>query len=198
MTRPLMAMGSPHAVLYGEFMTPKECQQLIDYAAPHITASMVVDNATGASVPHENRTSSSMFFQRGQNALVASIEERISRITGIPVENGEGIQVLRYEVGQEYRPHFDYFLPEAESTAHHTQRGGQRIATFLMYLNTPESGGETIFPDVKLAVCAQEGNALLFRYNTPTPETKTLHGGAPVLKGVKWVATKWLRQSEYA
>jgi prolyl 4-hydroxylase len=138
-----------------------------------------------------------MHFLIGETPLIQKIEQRISDLTGIPVENGEGIQVLRYEKGQQYKPHFDYFPEDKEGSATHIKNGGQRIATFLMYLNTPESGGATIFPDAGLEVHAQEGNALLFRYNTPTADSKTLHGGTPVEAGVKWVATKWLRVNEF-
>lgn len=161
-------------------------------------SSKVVDRASGKAVLHEARTSSSMFLKRGQNDLVTCIEQRISNVTGLPVENGEGMQILRYDVGQEYRKHYDYFNPDRETTPHHIKRGGQRVATFLMYLNTPEGGGETTFPHAGISVCANEGNALLFRYDTPSPTTKTLHCGEPVTSGVKWVATKWIRQSKFA
>jgi prolyl 4-hydroxylase len=66
-----------------------------------------------------------------------------------------------------------------------------------MYLNTPTRGGATVFPDVKLDVMAQKGYAVFFSYDRPEPGTLTLHGGAPVLEGEKWVATKWLRQGEF-
>ena len=146
----------------------------------------------------DGRTSSTMFLKRGQTDLVRRIEQRISDLVGLPVEHGEGMQILRYDVGQEYRKHYDYFSPERENTPHHIKRGGQRIATFLMYLNTPEGGGNTTFPHAGISVGAVQGNALLFRYDTPTPATKTLHCGEPVTSGVKWVATKWIRQSEFA
>jgi prolyl 4-hydroxylase len=66
-----------------------------------------------------------------------------------------------------------------------------------MYLNTPKRGGATTFPDVGLEVAPVKGNAVFFSYNAPHASTKTLHGGAPVLEGEKWVATKWLREGEF-
>lgn len=195
---PLITIKVPDAVVYGNFLTPAECAELIALAEGRMQASKVVDKATGKHVLHEARTSTSTFIKRGQTDLVKSIEQRISDLTGLPVENGEGMQILRYDVGQEYRKHYDYFNPERESTPHHIKRGGQRIATFLMYLNTPEGGGETSFPHAGISVSAVQGNALLFRYDTPTPATKTLHCGEPVTSGVKWVATKWIRQAEFA
>jgi len=195
---PLITIKVPDAVVYGNFLSATECAELIAHAEGHMKFSKVVDRASGKPVLHEARTSSSMFLKRGQNDLVTCIEQRISNLTGLPVENGEGIQILRYDVGQEYRKHYDYFNPERETTPHHIKRGGQRIATLLMYLNTPDGGGATTFPHAGISVHANEGNALLFRYDTPTPATKTLHCGEPVTSGVKWVATKWLRQSKFA
>jgi prolyl 4-hydroxylase len=78
------------------------------------------------------------------------------------------------------------------------KRGGQRRATLLMYLNTPERGGATIFPDLRLQVAPTKGCAVFFSYDRPHESTGTLHGGAPVLQGEKWVATKWLREGVFA
>ena len=195
---PLITIKVPDAVVYGNFLSVTECAELIAQAEGQMQFSKVVDRASGKAVLGDGRTSSTMFLKRGQTDLVTRIEQRISNVTGLPVEHGEGMQILRYNVGQEYRKHYDYFNPDRETTPHHIKRGGQRIATFLMYLNTPEGGGETTFPHAGISVCANEGNALLFRYDTPSPDTKTLHCGEPVTSGVKWVATKWLRQSKFA
>ena len=69
--------------------------------------------------------------------------------------------------------------------------------SFKLYLNTPEKGGGTTFPDVHLEVAPQRGNAVFFSYERPHPSTRTLHGGAPVIAGDKWIATKWLREREF-
>ncbi len=114
-----------------------------------------------------------------------------------PSSLGEGLQVLRYLPGAEYRPHHDYFDPAKSGTAAILERGGQRVGSLVMYLNTPEKGGGTIFPDVALEVAPIQGNAVFFSYDRPHPVTRTLHGGAPVIAGEKWVATKWLRQGRF-
>jgi prolyl 4-hydroxylase len=77
------------------------------------------------------------------------------------------------------------------------KRGGQRVATLVMYLQEPEQGGATTFPDVGLEVAPVRGTGVFFSYDRPDPVTRTLHGGAPVLAGEKWVATKWLREREF-
>lgn len=105
--------------------------------------------------------------------------------------------MLRYAPGTEYKPHFDYFDPAQPGTASVLKRGGQRVGTIVVYLNTPEEGGATIFPEAGLSVLPVAGQAVFFSYAQPLPSTRTLHGGAPVVRGEKWVATKWLRQGRF-
>ena len=143
------------------------------------------------------RTSDGMFFDRGQNALCERIEARLAALTRWPVENGEGLQILRYRPGSQYKPHYDYFLPELASSAKSLTRGGQRVATLVMYLNTPLRGGATSFPDANFGVSPVKGNAVFFSYDKPEASTRTLHGGDPVIEGEKWVATKWLRAGRF-
>jgi prolyl 4-hydroxylase len=138
-----------------------------------------------------------MFFSRGENETVKRIEERIAFILGIPVERGEGLQVLQYKEGAEYRPHYDYFDPSMRGTQKLLERGGQRIGTVIIYLVEPELGGETIFPEAGVSIKPIRGSAVIFFYPVPHPSTKTLHGGSPVIKGEKWIATKWIREGNF-
>jgi len=138
-----------------------------------------------------------MFFERGENELIQRVEARIAALLDWPVRHGEGLQVLRYRPGAEYLPHYDYFDPAHVSTPAILKRGGQRVGTLVMYLNTPTAGGATTFPDIKLEVAPIKGNAVFFSYDRPQPMTLTLHGGAPVREGEKWVATKWLREGVF-
>jgi prolyl 4-hydroxylase len=192
-----MAAESPKLSLHDGFMTKDECAQLIGLAQPRLVQSTVIDAGTGADAVNPQRTSWGMFFKRGETPLIAEIEKRIEELTGVPLEHGEGLQVLRYEVGQEYRPHNDYFDKDKPGFDRHIGEAGQRTDTVLLYLNTPEEGGGTVFPDGGMTVPAREGNALWFRYPTPDATSKSFHGGEPVKKGVKWVATKWLREKPY-
>jgi len=104
--------------------------------------------------------------------------------------------VLRYKPGGEYRPHFDYFPPNQTGSKVHLRRGGQRVATLIVYLNDVEAGGETIFPDIGMSVVARRGSAVYFRFMNGSRQLDplTLHGGSPVLGGEKWIMTKWLRE----
>jgi prolyl 4-hydroxylase len=193
----LMTLRNPRVVVLGGLLSPQECDELVALAGKRLARSETVVNTTGASEVNVARTSDGMFFARGENPLCALIEQRIAALVNWPVENGEGLQVLHYQPGAEYKPHYDYFDPEQPGTPTILKRGGQRVGTLVMYLNTPEAGGATTFPDVHLNVAPVKGNAVFFSYDRPHPMTRTLHGGAPVIAGEKWVATKWLREGRF-
>jgi len=193
----LTSMKLPRVVVFGHLMSDEECVQLMALAAPRLTRSETVHNATGGSEVNAARTSDGMFFERGEAPLIKRVEARIAELLRWPVENGEGLQILRYRPGAEYKPHNDYFDPAHSGTARILERGGQRVGTLVMYLNTPDGGGATIFPDVGLDVAPVRGNAVFFSYDRAHTSTKTLHGGAPVTAGEKWVATKWMREGVF-
>jgi prolyl 4-hydroxylase len=195
--RVLMTMRSPRLIVFGGLLSDDECQQMIDLAQPRLARSETVHNPSGGSEVHESRTSDGMFFERGEHALCDRIERRIAALLNWPLENGEGLQVLRYRPGAEYKAHHDYFDPAAPGTPTILQRGGQRVASIVMYLNTPPRGGGTAFPDVGVEVGPMRGNAVFFSYDRPHVVTRSLHAGMPVLEGEKWVATKWLREREF-
>ena len=187
-------LREPRVVVFGKLLSDAECDGLMKLAQPRLARSETVKNETGGSEVHAARTSDGMFFERGERPLIARIEARIAELLCWPVSHGEGLQILRYRPGSEYRPHFDYFDPQHAGTPRILERGGQRVGTLIMYLNTPEGGGSTLFPDAGLEVAPVRGNAVFFSYDRAHASTKTLHAGAPVTAGEKWVATKWLRE----
>ena len=193
----VMAMQVPRVVVLSQLLSDDECQALITAAEPRMQRSLTVDRQTGADLVHEYRTSSGMFFSRGENEVIQRIEARLAKLLNWPIENGEGLQVLHYQVGHQYKPHYDYFDPHDPGTPSVLARGGQRVATVVMYLNDPSRGGGTTFPSVNLEIAPKKGSAVFFSYDRAHPVSRTLHGGAPVLAGEKWVATKWLREREF-
>jgi len=195
--RVVMALRDPRVIVFGGLLSHDECDELMVLAGKRLTRSETVQNDTGGSEVNSARTSQGMFFDRAENALCQRIEARIAALLNWPVENGEGIQVLRYQPGAEYKPHYDYFDPVHAGTPTILKRGGQRVATLVMYLNDPLVGGGTTFPDVHLEVAPVKGNAVFFSYDRAHPVSRTLHGGAPVVQGEKWVATKWLREGVF-
>lgn len=190
----ILSVTQPRVVVLGGLLSDEECDALIEAARPRLARSLTVQTATGGEELNPDRTSNGMFFTRGESPLIQRVESRIARLVNWPVEHGEGMQVLNYQVGAEYKPHYDYFDPSEPGTPTILKRVGQRVATVVMYLNEPARGGGTTFPDIGLEVAPVRGNAVFFSYNRPHPGTLTLHGGAPVLEGEKWVATKWMRE----
>ena len=193
----LASMLNPRVLVLGGLLSHDECDEMIELARARLARSETIQLDTGSSEINEARTSEGMFFSRGENALCTRIEARITELVQWPVVNGEGLQVLKYGPGAEYKPHYDYFDPAQPGTPKILQRGGQRVGTVVMYLNSPARGGATTFPDVGLEVAPIKGNAVFFSYDRPHPMTRTLHGGAPVVEGEKWVATKWMREGRF-
>ena len=191
-------LEAPDIVVLDNFMTHAECDALREQSESTLSKSKVIDDKTGDSIAHDARSSQGTYFNLGQTPLVQTIEARISEITNMPVVNGEGIQILNYANGGEYRPHFDYF-PDKDGGRVHTAKGGQRIITVIMYLNDVAAGGATIFPSINLNIYPKKGSALYFSYfnSKGQVDPATLHGGAPVIAGEKWIATKWIREREY-
>jgi prolyl 4-hydroxylase len=194
---------SPRVHYVKDLLSEAECQYLMSRAAPQLQRSLVVseqkDNDQVEKL-HEARTSHGMFLEhRGTDPVVRNIERRIAQLTQIPDSHTEAMQILRYDRGAEYRPHYDYFDPSTPGGLACYERGGQRVATLIIYLAAPIRGGETVFPRADLKVSPVAGDAVLF-YNC-TPEGKedvqSLHGGAPVLEGEKWVAVKWFRKGVF-
>jgi prolyl 4-hydroxylase len=182
-----------------EVLDEDECARLIALAKYRLTPSTVVDPGTGMNVVAGHRSSYGMFFQLRENAFIATLDERISDIMNMPVENGEGIQVLYYPAGAQSAPHFDFLMPSNPANRASLECSGQRVSTLVTYLNDVEGGGETVFPAVGWTVAPRRGNAVYFEYCNSLNQLDhaSLHAGNPVLAGEKWVATKWMRQRRF-
>jgi prolyl 4-hydroxylase len=190
-------MNLPRVVVFNNLLSEQECDELIALSEPKLSRSTTVNSSTGAFEVHEARTSEGTYFLLGENELCQRIERRIAELVRWPIENGEGLQILRYSNGATYTPHYDYFDPAAPGSATILKTGGNRVGTIVMYLQTPEKGGATTFPDVGFEVAPVKGSAVFFSYANPHPSSKSLHSGAPVTQGEKYVATKWLRERAY-
>lgn len=190
---------SPLVVVMDNFLSADECQALIAHADNKFVDAEVVDEATGNFVQHKHRTSMNASFSRGETDLIAKIENRIAELIHWEVEKGEPIQVLRYQIGGEYKAHFDFFDPNSVGGQKNLEKGGQRVGTFLMYLSDVEAGGATRFPSLNFEVRPKAGMALYFADVLPTgePDVLSLHSSVPVVTGTKYLATKWLRLDPY-
>ncbi|RDS81630.1 2-oxoglutarate-dependent dioxygenase [Dyella monticola] len=186
------------AVLDG-VLSAEECDELVRRSSDKMRRSTTVDPLTGKHEVIADRSSEGTFFQLNADPFIARLDRRISEVMNWPVENGEGLQILHYGTGGEYKPHFDYFPPEDPGSQVQMTIGGQRVSTMVMYLNDVEEGGTTIFPEIGLEVVPKKGSAVYFEYTNSHGQLDklTLHGGSPVKRGEKWIVTKWMRQRRY-
>lgn len=179
--------SSPRILHFPDFLTPEECAHLAGLGGPLLEPARVFDPASHRLVPHPVRTSYGGTIGPTREDLVAqAINKRIAAISGTLPTQGEPLVVLRYAPGQEYRLHLDT-IPAAEN---------QRMATALLYLNGGFVGGETVFPDAGVTIVPRGGDAVLFDNlrGDGAPNPRTRHAGLPVQQGVKWLATRWIRQ----
>jgi prolyl 4-hydroxylase len=197
--RVLMRCERPQVIVFGDVLSPEECSEMIERSRHRLKRSTTVNPDTGKEDVIRNRTSEGIWYQRGEDPFIEMLDRRIASLMNWPVENGEGLQILHYGTTGEYRPHYDYFPPDQPGSAVHTAQGGQRVATLVIYLNDVPDGGETIFPEAGMSVAASQGGAVYFRYLNGQRQLDplTLHGGAPVLGGDKWIMTKWMRERAY-
>ena len=197
--RVVMRVAQPQVVVLANVLSDEECDEVIERARTRLERSTTVNPLTGVHDVISKRTSEGTFFPRCEDEFITRLDRRIARLMNWPLENGEGLQILRYGVGGEYRPHFDYFPPHEPGSATHLARAGQRVATLIVYLSDVAEGGDTIFPDAHLSVTPRKGGAVYFRYTNAAGQLDplSLHGGAPVLAGEKWIMTKWMRERTY-
>jgi prolyl 4-hydroxylase len=195
----LMTLITPRIVVLGNVLSNEECDALTAYCEPRLERSPVVDEGNGAMQTHESRTSRGAMIQRAETALIGRVEARLAQIAHWPVEQSEGLQVQQYQPTNEYRPHFDWFDPELPGPRKQMEHGGQRLGTFVLYLSNVGIGGGTAFPAIGLEVVPKKGGAVFFQNtdNRYVPDARTLHAGSPVVRGVKTIANKWLRERAY-
>ena len=181
---------APYVVAGEAFLTEAECDYVAKAGEPTLQPSSVVDPATGRLIPHPVRTSDgTQFGVYAEDLVVNAINRRIAAFSGTALDQGEPLQLLRYRNGAQYRPHMDALTAEPN----------QRVLTLLIYLSGRYEGGETVFPRTGLSFRGQAGDALLFRNTRAdgTADPLSLHAGLPVTRGVKYLATRWIRAARF-
>jgi prolyl 4-hydroxylase len=197
--RVLVRLQHPVLAVLSDVMSAEECKELIELARPRLKPSTIVDLQSGQDVVAAYRNSLGMFFRLQENAFIARLDRRISELMNLPVENGEGLQVLYYPTGAASAPHVDFLQISNEANRSSIARSGQRVSTLVTYLNDVPAGGETSFPELGLVVTPRSGHAAYFEYcdNRGLVDWRSVHAGSPVLEGEKWVASKWMRQRRF-
>lgn len=183
----------------GNLVDADECRALIEMARSRLAPSTLVDPMSGRDVVSDRRASWGMFFRLGENELVARLDRRFSALMNLPLENGEGLQLLHYPEGAGSDPHHDYLAPSNAANRESIARSGQRVSTLVTYLNDVPEGGQTVFPQLGVAMSPIRGNACYFEYGDDEGrvDARSLHASAPVTRGEKWVVTKWMRARRF-
>jgi prolyl 4-hydroxylase len=189
---------SPRIVAIEGCVPLETCDWLIERARPRVTRAQVYDPAVGGGRLEQARSNSSVAFDIAQSDIILMLlRAQIAAIAGLPLDSLEASAVLHYAPGQKFEPHYDFLDPTVAGYAMDVAKSGQRVATFLLYLNDDYEGGETDFPKLDWRYKGRKGDALLFWNVDPAgaPEPRTLHAGLPPTRGEKWLLSQWLRQA---
>ncbi len=173
------------AVLPG-FLSPEVCAWLIARGEEQQGPAFIFDAAAGRPKQDVSRTNTVTRLGIAETDLVALlVQARITEVTGFDFDRLEALNLLCYDPGQAFLPHFDYLDPRTPTTKAEMALSGQRVATLLVYLNDDYDGGETEFPEVRFRFRGAPGDALLFYSLKPSgsPDSKTLHAGLPPTRG---------------
>ncbi len=185
---------NPFIGCYKQVVSKKECQQLINLAEQKLQPSAIVGQSKTKISPA--RKSDQAQFRHDSNAIVKQVTDLIASIAGQPLNHAEDLRVIRYRVSGKFDAHFDSFDSSTRLGKEHITKGGQRILTALLYLNTVHAGGETFFPALSLDVLPSQGDLLIFencRKGTIAPHPLSKHGSRPLKDGEKWISTLWFR-----
>lgn len=176
------------------FISPHECAALCRMIDRNARPSQVYDHG----YPDDYRTSWSGNLAR-DDAVVLAVEARIDRLLALPHTFGEPLQGQRYQPGQQFKQHNDWFYTLAPYWKTEAKRGGQRCFTAMAYLNAVEGGGTTQFTHLDLSIPPQPGALLIWNNATANgfPNDDAMHAGMPVIAGQKYVITKWYRTRKW-
>jgi prolyl 4-hydroxylase len=187
----------PHIEIFENFIRPEICDWFIETARPRLKRATIYDTATGySSVTNDVRTNSSAeFVFQDSNAIFTMMQAKIITAAGAQRFTLEDPSVLHYKVGEEFGQHFDFLDPAKPAFAADLAARGQRVMTFLIYLNDDFDGGETDLPLANVRYRGNKGDAILFRNvdGNGNPDWDTQHAGLAPTRGEKWLLSQWVR-----
>lgn len=186
-------LEQPRVRVFENFATPAECDWLVERCRDQLKPATVYENSGTQTTRHEGRSNSEAGYQlESSDVMLSFIQDRVARASGVPVENFEVGQLLHYKPGEAFTRHSDFLQPGMHEEI---AARGQRVATFLTYLNDDYDGGETEFTDVGFKFKARKGDALMFLNVDANgiPDPLSMHAGTPTTRGEKYVLSLWLR-----
>lgn len=182
--------ADPSIEIVRKLLLPEECDYVIRLAEPSLKPSLIYDAATGRGKPDPIRTShGAHFVPHDEDLVLQAINRRLALVSGTGVHHAEALFVMRYTPGQEYKPHLDALAGLRQ----------QRAWTAITYLNGDYEGGATVFPELSISIRAGIGDVLIFSNigADGQADPRVRHGGLPVTQGVKWIATRWIREGPH-
>jgi len=186
----------PFTQLYKQedFLSNQECNQLIDMISTGLRPSTVADDGDTCLV-NNYRTSKTSDLNYFKDPFYLSIDKKIASLLDLEPFFGETMQAQKYEVGEYYKEHYDFFSPFNHEFKTYCEWMGQRTWTTMIYLNDVEEGGETYFKYLNLKIKPKKGLLIAWNnlYSNGFPNYKTMHEALPPIKGSKYIITKWWR-----
>jgi prolyl 4-hydroxylase len=187
---------SPLICAFDSLLPDPVCRWLIERSAGRLERALVYDAVAGQDYASETRTNSwAQFDLAGSELIHLLVQRRMEAACGISIYNMEATAVLHYAVGEQISDHFDFVDPKIPNYDEEIRRNGQRVLTFLVYLNDDYEGGETEFPELGIVHKGRSGEGLFFvnALDTNEPDLRTLHAGRPPRSGEKWVVSQFVR-----
>lgn len=181
-----------------DFLDAPACAQLCALIDQHARPSTVAGDRRGGPREYADarRTSKSCDLVNTLDPVVRIVDRKIANTIGFDLSHSDAIQAQKYDPGEEFQPHWDYFEPGTAGYENFCAENGQRSWTFMIYLSDVEKGGGTVFPSLHRTIKPRLGMAVIWNNLTPdgAVNPSSLHGGAPVKAGVKYIITKWFRE----
>jgi prolyl 4-hydroxylase len=188
--------SAPRVLTVTNFFPKPACDWIIQRTRPRLAAARVNNPTTGGSSIEFNRSNTGAGFSVLDSDLILELANaRVAATIQIARQQQEPTNVLHYDPGQEFQPHFDFIDPGEPHFTDQVRQQGQRVVTALIYLNDDFDGGETAFPRLNWRFKGKAGDALIF-WNTAADgalEQNSLHAGLPPTRGAKWIYSKWVR-----
>lgn len=193
--------NSPTIIVEDNVLSPDLCDHIINLAeSKGLGDNLIIRD--GKYIQDKIRTSKGSYFSYGDNDVLDTVIEALSDMCGLPPTRLEPVTIQRYQPGQEYKPHYDGFLPDDKGEmpkSAKVKESGNRCVTMITYLNTVSDGGGTVFPVLGLAIKAVQGRTIIFgnldEHKVPHPSS--LHMGLPPEDGDKWILTFWFREKDF-
>ena len=185
---------------FREFLAPRVCAWLVEQSRGRLEPAKVYDSVSKQDITHRTRTNTAARFGLIEAGLVhLLVQQRMSSACGVPLDHMEALAVLHYEVGEQIDDHFDFVDPRSPDYAEQLALHGQRVITFLIYLNDDYAGGETDFPKVSVCHKGERGEGLFFVNALPSgePDLRSVHAGRPPLSGEKWIVSQFVRNRRF-